>query len=99
MSENSGITPSPVLSEEYVTDPYPIIARLRAEDPIHFVPALPGFSFWLATRYDDVRQLFTDPNVTNDPRAYENYVAPPEGTYMRWASDHGLFALPPDEHA
>jgi len=99
MSQNVAITPSPVLSEEYVTDPYPIIARLRAEDPIHFVPAAPGFSFWMATRYDDVRQLFTDPNVTNDPRAYENYVAPPEGTYMRWASDNGLFSLPPEEHA
>jgi cytochrome P450 len=53
----------------------------------------------MATRYDDVRQLFTDPNVTNDPRAWESYVAPAAGTYMRWASDNGLFSLPPEEHA
>jgi len=98
MSENHATEPSPVLSEEYLTAPHTILARLRAEDPIHFVP-VPGFSFWMATRYDDVRQLFTDPNVTNDPRAYEHYVAPPEGTYMRWASDNGLFSLPPEEHA
>ena len=68
MSANPGIEPSPVNSEAYVTDPHSVIARLRAEDPIHFVPGLP---FWLATRYDDVRALFTDPNVTNDPRAWQ----------------------------
>ena len=96
MSQNSGIEPSPVNSEEYVTAPYSVIARLRAEDPIHFVP---GLGFWLATRYDDVRQLFTDPNVTNDPRAYEHYVAPAEGTFQRWVSDNGLFSLPPEQHA
>src|SRR5215831_14359451 len=92
----SEITPSPMLTEEFVRDPYPIIARLRAEDPVHFVP---GLGFWYVTRYDDVRQLFTDPNVTNDPRAYENYVPPTPGTYMAKNADKGLFSLPPDEHA
>jgi cytochrome P450 len=87
---------SPVLSEEYVLEPHKIIARLRTEDPVHYVP---GPGFWVVTRYDDVRRLFADPVVTNDPRAYEFYVAPPEGTFIRWASDHGLFSLPPDEHA
>jgi cytochrome P450 len=80
----------------YVLDPYPIISRLRIEDPVHFVP---GIGFWMVTRYDDVRRLFTDENVTNDARAYEYFVAPPEGSFMRWATDHGLFALPPEEHA
>ena len=92
----SEITPSPMLTEEFVRDPYPIIARLRAEDPVHFVP---GLGFWYVTRYDDVRQLFTDANVTNDPRAYERYVAPPAGSYMAKVADRGLFSLPPDEHA
>jgi cytochrome P450 len=87
---------SPVLGEGYVLDPHPIIARLRAEDPVHFVP---GLGLWMVTRYDDVRRLFTDENVTNDPRAYEYYAAPPEGSFLRWASDNGLFSLPPDEHA
>jgi cytochrome P450 len=87
---------SPVLSEEYVLEPHAVIARLRESDPVHSVPEL---GFWLVTRYDDVRRLFTDPDVTNDPRAFEHYVAPPEGSFMRWVSDHGLFSLPPDEHA
>jgi len=96
VGEAASVLESPVLGDAYVLDPYPIIARLRSEDPVHFVP---GIGFWLVTRYDDVRRLFTDENVTNDPRAYEYYVPPPEGSFMRWASDHGLFSLPPDEHA
>ncbi|HZR82917.1 MAG TPA: cytochrome P450 [Candidatus Binatia bacterium] len=87
---------SPVLSDDYALDPYATITHLRATDPVHFVP---GLGFWLVTRYDDVRRLFTDENVTNDPRAYEHYVAPPEGSFMHWVSEHGLFSLPPDEHA
>ena len=77
------VVDSPVLSEAYVLDPYPIIARLRSEDPVHFVP---GLGLWMVTRYDDVRRLFTDESVTNDPRAYEYYVPPPEGSFIRWAS-------------
>lgn len=96
MGEPAAVIDSPVLSEEFVLAPYPVIARLREEDPVHFVP---GMGFWMVTRYDDVRRLFTDENVTNDPRAYEYYVAPPEGSFMRWASDNGLFSLPPEEHA
>ena len=76
MGEAASVLESPVLGDAYVLDPYPIIARLRSEDPVHFVP---GIGFWLVTRYDDVRRLFTDENVTNDPRAYEYYVPPPEG--------------------
>jgi cytochrome P450 len=94
MGQAASIVESPVGSEEYLLDPYPIIARLRIEDPVHFVP---GLGLWMVTRYDDVRRLFTDENVTNDPRAYEYYVTPPES--LRWAADRGLFSLPPDEHA
>jgi cytochrome P450 len=96
MEAAAEVLESPVLSEEYVLEPHAVIARLRDADPVHFVP---GLGFWLVTRYDDVRRLFTDPDVTNDPRAFEHYVAPPEGSFMRWVSDHGLFSLPPEEHA
>ena len=87
---------SPMLTEEFMLEPYKVIARLRQEDPVHFMPAM---GFWFVTRYDDVRQLFTDPNVTNDPRAYEFYIPPAPGTYMAKVEGKGLFSLPPDEHA
>lgn len=89
---------SPILSEEYRKNPYPVIHRLREEDPIHSVP-MGGVEFHFVTRYDDVRRLLTDSRVTNDPRAFEHYVPPPRGSFMEWVSAHGLFALPPAEHA
>src|SRR5262249_10816654 len=92
----TAVSSSPILTEEFMLDPYTVIARLRAEDPVHFVP---GLGFWFVTRYDDVRQLFTDPNVTNDPRAYERYIPPPPGSYMAKVEGQGLFSLPPEEHA
>jgi unspecific monooxygenase len=73
-----------------------VLARLRRDDPVHFIPE---FGAWMVVRYDDVRQLFTDPNVTNDRRAYAGYKSPPEGSYMRWISENGLFSAPPDQHA
>ncbi len=78
-------------------DPAPALHALRASDPVHFVEP-PGF--WLVTRHDDVKRLFHDPdNVTHDKRAWEHYVAPPEGTMRRWAEDHGIFAVGREEHA
>jgi cytochrome P450 len=83
-------------SPETRRDPYPALDRLRREDPVHFVAAM---DCWLVTRYDDIRLLFTDPRVTADRRCWRHYVAPPEGTFLRWIDEHGLMAVPPKEHA
>src|SRR5207253_8769176 len=57
--------------EELEADPYPIYARLRAEEPVSWVPAV---QLWLVTRWDDVYfvdhrpELFTcatDPSTLN----------------------------------
>jgi cytochrome P450 len=78
-------------------DPIPMMHALRAADPVHFVE--PG-GFWLVTRHDDVKRLFHDPdNVTHDKRAWQHYVAAPEGTMRRWMDDRGIFAVGPEEHA
>lgn len=37
-------------------DPYPIFKALRDAEPLHFSP----LGFWIATRYEDVRQILTD---------------------------------------
>ena len=37
-----------------MANPHPALARLRAEDPVHWSPALKS---WLITRHDDVRAL------------------------------------------
>jgi cytochrome P450 len=95
MAAASQSDPSPFLDAKFMEDPYPALARLRAEDPVHWVP----LGFWLVLRHDDVKRLFNDPeNATPDRRAWERFQPRPEGTFMRWVEDNGFFSMPPDEH-
>ena len=97
MSQPAETPPSPFLDPAFPDDPYPAIDRLRSQEPVHWVP---NFGFWFVTRHDDVKRLYNDPEyATPDRRVWENYVAPEEGSFMRWVSDNGLFSLPPAEHA
>ncbi len=86
---------SPFLDPHFLDDPYPVLAKLRAEDPVHWVP----LGFWLVLRHDDVKRLFNDPEqATPDRRAWQHFVPRPAGTFMRWVEDNGFFSLPPAEH-
>jgi cytochrome P450 len=85
----------PFLSEEFHTDPNAVIARMRVEDPLHQIP---GLGAWMATRYDDVRALFTHPDCTNDRRAYAHYQSP-ENSMAQWIAENSPFAAPPEQHA
>lgn len=87
----------PYLAILAAEDPNPLIHRLREQDPVHFVEPL---GFWFATRHDDVKRLFHDPeNVTHDKRAWERHVPAPEGSFLRWSEERSLFAIAADEHA
>jgi cytochrome P450 len=88
---------SPFLDPTYMENPYPRLAKLRAEDPVHFVPPL---GFWVVLRHDDVKRLFSDTELVTPNRTYwELHLPPPEGSYMRWVQEHSLFALSPAGHA
>ena len=76
-------------------DPYPLLHRLRDEDPVHYVSEM---DFWLVTPFEDVRALFTDSRVTGDRRVWEHYVQPPEGSLFRWIDERGTMAVAPEEH-
>ena len=70
MTAATAETPTdPFLSEEFHTDPNAVIARVRAEDPVHLIP---GLDAWMVTRYDDVREMFTHPDATNDRREHDS---------------------------
>ena len=62
---------APSVGEVYVpfadTDPYPLYARARREEPVFFSPAL---NAWVVTRYDDVR------TVLGNPKAYSLATVP-----------------------
>ena len=40
-----------LVTTDFLADPYPALATLRAEDPVHWSDAIGG---WMLTRYDDV---------------------------------------------
>jgi len=83
-------------SPEIKKNPYPLMHRLQHDDPIHYVESM---DFWLVTRYDDVRDLFTDLRVTGDQRVWDHYVQPAENTFQRRIDDYGLMALSRKDHA
>jgi hypothetical protein len=46
-----------LVSKEFMEDPYPILHRLREEDPVHWSDSISG---WNLTRYDDMVIMFKD---------------------------------------
>ena len=59
------LTPGKPGRETVNVDPYPFYDRLRAADPVHRSNVGP----WLVTRYDDVLELVTSADFTQDHRA------------------------------
>jgi cytochrome P450 len=82
------------LDASFREDPYPVLERLRALEPVHRDEVLRR---WVLTRHDDVDRVVNDRSLSSDPRK----AAP--GTYMalfRDAEAEGqpsiLFLDPPD---
>jgi cytochrome P450 len=80
-----------IFADPSARDPAPLVAGLREDSPVHW---LSGFDAWLITRHEDVRLLFSDPKVTADPRAYEKYAAPAEGSASRWLDEMPFRSAP-----
>jgi hypothetical protein len=81
----------------FLADPYPFLARLRADDPVHWNEALGA---WLVTRYADVREGLRDPRLSSDrvrpffeaqTAAARRALEPLEANVSRWA----VFLDPP----
>ena len=53
-----------LLEPEVLADPYPLFARLRAEDPVHWDPFLHA---WVVTRYADVVKVLHDFSAARTP--------------------------------
>jgi cytochrome P450 len=77
-------------------NPYPILHSLRRADPVYFVAS---HRLWFVSAHEHVMRLLHDPdNVSPDGRIWESYVAPDEGTFMRWMADHGMSTLSVGQH-
>jgi len=47
----------------FLRDPFPFYRRMREEDPVHWSPRLKA---WVLTRYDDVKAVLLDREVSSD---------------------------------
>ncbi|WP_405666311.1 cytochrome P450 [Streptomyces sp. NBC_01166] len=57
------------LGEDFIRDPYPVYARLRALGPVHRVRIPEGAEAWLVVGYDAGRALLADQRLSKDWRA------------------------------
>lgn len=48
------------LAPDQLADPYPVLARARAEQPVFHDPAIGA---WVVTRYDDINQIYGQPSL------------------------------------
>ncbi|MDX3642277.1 cytochrome P450 [Streptomyces sp. MB09-02B] len=57
--------PTALFSPEYYQDPYPTLAWLRENSPVHQFPFPVGdVPTWMVTRYEDVRAVLADPRFS-----------------------------------
>lgn len=87
-----------LLTTEAVQDPYPLLAKLRDEDPLHWSTT---HRAWLVTRHADVDAGFRDPRLSSDRiTGYFNHLSreeqiaiePAFGLLRHWM----VFIDPPD---
>ncbi|QOY86453.1 cytochrome P450 [Paludibaculum fermentans] len=73
--DDAGLSLYNLLDPEVLDNPYPLYARLRSEDPVHWDPFLHA---WVVTRYDDVVQVLHKfiANRTPTPELLEAMGAP-----------------------
>ena len=62
------------LDPTFRADPYPVLARLRERQPVHYDDVIKR---WVLTRRDDIERLLRDRTMAVDPRKAN------PGTYMR----------------
>src|SRR5471032_1708682 len=81
-----------------LADPFPLYRRLRDEDPAHWSPRLKS---WVLTRYQDVKAVCLDANMSSDrlrpffatmPSAEQQKIA----DIIRYLSLWIVFRDPPD---
>lgn len=79
-------------------DPYPILAQFREHKPVHWSPALKA---WVVTRYDTVRAVLLDAQLSSDTvtpfyRAQTSETQAKIETLVRYLGNWLVFKDPPD---
>jgi cytochrome P450 len=84
----------------FLRDPFPLYRRLREEDPVHWSPRLKS---WVLTRYDDIKAVLLDKEVSSD-RLRPYFATLPGAEAARIASivrylTHWMVFRDPPEHS
>jgi cytochrome P450 len=90
-----------IVTPQFVADPYPVMQRLRREDPVYWSDAIGG---WILTAYSDILVAFKDTSsFSNENRLGKvlAYLTPEKrATYKafedHWANKSLLHSDPPD---
>jgi hypothetical protein len=82
----------------FLADPFPLYRRMQDEDPCHWSPRLKA---WVLTRYEDVRQVCLDKEISSDRlRPFFAAMPPPEAQriadIVRYLSLWMVFRDPPE---
>jgi cytochrome P450 len=85
------------LGRAFIQDPYPVYDRLRADGPAHEVVLWGGVPAWLVTRYDEAREMLSDPRLSKDATRAAT-LFPPDlvGVHGTSLQVHMLNTDPPD---
>ena len=83
---------------DFLADPFPLLRRMRDEDPAHWSPRLKA---WVLTRYEDVKQALLDKDMSSDRlRPYFATLPGPEAEriacIVRYLSLWMVFRDPPE---
>ncbi len=82
-----------------LANPYPLFARMRSEDPVHWSPRLKS---WVLTRYDDVKRVCLEPERMSSDRLRPFFASIPSdearkiGDIMRYLSLWMVFKDAPE---
>ena len=85
-------------SLEFLRDPFPVFHRMREQDPVHWSPKLKA---WVLTRYDDIKAVCLDKEVSSDRlRPFFATLPGPEaariGQIVRYLTHWMVFRDPPE---
>ena len=83
---------------EFLRDPFPVLRRMREEDPVHWSPRLKS---WVLTRYDDIKAVCLDREVSSDRLRPYFATLPGEeaariGQIVRYLTHWMVFRDPPE---
>jgi cytochrome P450 len=84
-----------LIDPDFVAHPFPRLAELREHDPVHWDDAL---GTWFITRYDDVRNFFSDPRFSTDRRLARDYQPPPREGWLAHFESSSIISADPEGH-